>query len=44
MAVLAPLRTDESLPAPVRRRLVDAVDELERRNAVVERFPAPDRT
>ena len=39
MAVLAPLRTDESLPAPVRRRLVDAVDELERRNAVVERFP-----
>ena len=44
MAVLAPLRTDESLPAPVRRRLVDAVDDLERRNAVVERFTAPARS
>jgi aminopeptidase N len=40
MALLAPLRTDERLPAPVRRRLVDAVDQLERRNAVAARFPA----
>ena len=38
MALLAPLRTSDDLPAPVRRRVTDAVDELERRRAVIARF------
>lgn len=38
MALLAPLRTSEDLPAPVRRRVTDAVDELERRRAVIARY------
>lgn len=41
LGLVGPLRDSEELPRPVRRVLVDAVDELERRTTVRERFPQP---